>query len=146
MSRPERSTAAGRAYLDLQTVGQNVGSVHAGVATDVRVRAVVGPACGLGSPFPLRPQGRSVVGSLGNRRPTQDADLLALGISNDHATVIRYVNEIASIDLHDAGTFDPETTIARTIRDNDLYLGGSTLYGLLAGLCEDQAQTGRELR
>ena len=68
-------------------------------------------------------KGGVLLAALGNRRPTQDADPLALGISNDHATVIRYVNEVASIDLHDGGTFDPETTIARTIRDNDLYLG-----------------------
>ena len=53
-------------------------------------------------------KGGVLLAALGNRRPTQDADLLALGISNDHATVIRYVNEIASIDLHDGGTFDPE--------------------------------------
>jgi len=55
-----------------------------------------------------------LLAALGNRRPTQDADLLARGISNSHDIVIGYINEIACIDLHDGMTFDPTTTVAIT--------------------------------
>jgi len=55
-----------------------------------------------------------LLAALGNRRPTQDADLLARGISNSHDIVIGYINEIACIDLHGGMTFDPTTTVAIT--------------------------------
>jgi len=123
MSRPERSTAAGRAYLDLQRLARTSGRSMQVLLPMFASERWLARLAVSDHRFRFVLKGGVLLAALGNRRPTQDADLLALGISNDHATVIRYVNEIASIDLHDGGTFDPETTIARTIRDNDLYLG-----------------------
>ena len=123
MSRPERSTAAGRAYLDLQRLAKTSGrSMQVLLPMFAAERWLARLAVSdQRSRFVLK--GGVLLAALGSRRPTQDADLLARGISNDHATVIGHINEIASIDLHDGATFDPGTTIARTIRDNDLYLG-----------------------
>ena len=123
MSRPERSTAAGRAYLDLQRLARTSGRSMQVLLPMFASERWLARLAVSDHRFRFVLKGGVLLAALGNRRPTQDADLLALGISNDHATVIRYVNEIASIDLRDGGTFDPETTIARTIRDNDLYLG-----------------------
>ena len=61
-------------------------------------------------------KGGVLLAALGNRRPTQDADLLARGISNDHDTVIGYINEIASIDLHDGMAFDQPSTRRRQLQ------------------------------
>jgi hypothetical protein len=68
-------------------------------------------------------KGGVLLAALGNRRPTQDADLLALNIANDHDTVIGYTNDVALVELADGMGFDPSTTTAATTRDSDLYLG-----------------------
>jgi len=68
-------------------------------------------------------KGAILLAALGMRRTTRDADLLALNTANDHDTLIRYVNEIASIDLSDGMNFDLATTTATTIREGDQYLG-----------------------
>jgi len=68
-------------------------------------------------------KGGVLLAALGNRRPTQDADLLAMNIANDHDTVIGFINDIATIDLPDGMSFDPSTTAATTVRGGDVYLG-----------------------
>ena len=123
MNRPQRSTMAGRAYLDLQHLAKRTGrSMQALLPMFASERWLARLAA---SPHRTRfvLKGGVLLAALGNRRPTQDADLLALNIANDHDTVISYVNEIAAIDLPDGITFDPATTTATTIRENDLYLG-----------------------
>lgn len=123
MNRPQRSTTAGRAYLDLQHLARRTGrSMQALLPMFASERWLARLAA---SPHRTRfvLKGGVLLAALGNRRSTQDADLLALNIANDHDTVISYVSEIAVIELLDGITFDPATTTATAIRQNDLYLG-----------------------
>lgn len=122
MTRPQRSTPAGRAYLDLQRLARRSGrSMQALLPMFASERWLARLAA---SPHRFRfvLKGGVLLAALGNRRPTQDADLLALNIANDHDTVIGYVNDVALIELADGVSFDPSTTTATTIRESDLYL------------------------
>lgn len=123
MSRPQRSTPAGRAYLDLQHLARASGrSMQALLPMFASERWLARLATSTHqSRFVLK--GGVLLAALGRRRTTRDADLLALNTANDHDTVIRYVNEIATVDLSDGMTFAPATTTATTIRESDHYSG-----------------------
>lgn len=123
MTRPQRSTPAGRAYLDLQRLARSSGrSMQALLPMFASERWLARLAA---SPHRSRfvLKGGVLLAALGNRRPTQDADLLALDFANDHDTVIGYVNDVAVLELADGVSFDPSTTTATTIRESNLYLG-----------------------
>lgn len=123
MTRPQRSTPAGRAYLDLQRLARRSGrSMQALLPMFASERWLARLAA---SPHRSRfvLKGGVLLAALGNRRPTQDADLLALNIANDHDTIIGYVNDVALIGLADGVSFDPSTTTATTIRESEAYLG-----------------------
>jgi hypothetical protein len=123
MTRLQRSTPAGQAYLDLQRLARRSGrSIQALLPMFASERWLARLAA---SPHRSRfvLKGGVLLAALGNRRPTQDADLLALNIANDHDTVIGYTNDVALVELADGMGFDPSTTTAATTRDTDLYLG-----------------------
>lgn len=90
-------------------------------------------------------KGGVLLAALGNRRPTQDADLLALHIANDHDTVLGYVNDVALIELADGVSFDPSTTTATTIRERGAPRG-APVDGLRPGHRQNQTQTQHQLR
>ena len=123
MSIQRRDTPAGRAYLDLQKLARASGrTMQALLSMYVSERWLARLAVSdHRSRFVLK--GGVLLAALGQRRPTQDADLLALRTSNDHDIVISYVNEIATIALDDGISFDTATTKAATIREGDLYVG-----------------------
>jgi hypothetical protein len=105
MTRPQRSTPAGRAYLDLQHLSRRSGrSMQALLPMFASERGLARLAA---SPHQSRfvLKGGVLLAALGNRRPTQDADLLALNIANDHDTVIDYVNDVANVELADGVSF-----------------------------------------
>jgi hypothetical protein len=67
------------------------------------------------------------------RRPTRDVDLAAVDLANDVDDIWAVVNKILAIARDDGLEFDPTTTTAATIRDDDLY--GSvrtTVHGSLS--------------
>lgn len=125
MNRPTKDTAAGRAYLDLQN----------------RTRRDRRPTQELLTLYVLerwlarlaesRHAGKFVLkcgvllAVFEARRPTVDADLLAMNLPNDEASVVARVIEVAEsvIDPDDGVRFLTVTTIARTIRDDDMYSG-----------------------
>jgi hypothetical protein len=58
-----------------------------------------------------------LLAAFGSRRPTADADALALGLSNDEATVVDRVGQIARQPMPDDGVeFHTETVTSRIIR------------------------------
>lgn len=69
-------------------------------------------------------KGGMLLASLGNRRPTVDADALARNLAADEEAVAARVVEIAgTIGLDDGVEFLPETTTTAVIRDEGLYTG-----------------------
>jgi predicted nucleotidyltransferase component of viral defense system len=60
---------------------------------------------------------------LGVRRPTRDADVLALNIRGDEETLLAVVREIAGIPADDGVTFDTSQARAMTIREHAAYPG-----------------------
>jgi len=123
MNKPEHSDPGGKAYLDLQAEGRrSQRTMQALMPMWISERWLARLS---GSPlrhtFILK--GGVLLAALGNRRPTQDADLLAVAISNDAAEVIALINEVAALELNDGAAFLTRTTTAATIREGDLYTG-----------------------
>ena len=126
MSRPTRDNAAGRAYLDLQNRARREGRGTQELLTMYVVerwlaRLSVSPWAG---DFILK--GGILLAAFGNRRPTQDADALALNIPADRDAVAARITEIAALpspDADDGVRFLTDTTKTSIIRDDALYSG-----------------------
>lgn len=125
MSRPNRSDAAGRAYLDLQNLARKTGRGTQELLVLYALerflaRLAAGPYAGT---FVLK--GGMLLAALNARRATVDADLLATQLANDEATVLARVRDIASttLEIDDGVRYDIETGRARSTRDSDHYTG-----------------------
>jgi hypothetical protein len=57
------------------------------------------------------------------RRPTRDADLLALELDNDRSVVEGEISSIAAIDIPDGLVLDGSSIVSQVIRDEDQYSG-----------------------
>jgi hypothetical protein len=69
-------------------------------------------------------KGGMLLAAFDARRPTADADALGRDITNDEATIVARVVEIARQPVAEDGVeFRTETVSARTIRDESLYSG-----------------------
>lgn len=66
-------------------------------------------------------KGGMLLATMGVRRPTRDADVLALGLPNDQQAMNRIVAEIAAIDLDDGVVFDGTAISATEIREDAEY-------------------------
>jgi hypothetical protein len=124
MSRPTRDTPAGRAYLDLQ----NRARAEARGTQELLILYVVERWLARLSASPYADQfvlkGGMLLAAFDARRPTADADTLARNFSNDQATVVARVVEIANQRVSEDGVdFRTETVTSRMIRDEDLYAG-----------------------
>ena len=125
MNRPTKATPAGLAYLDLQNrARRDKRSTQELLTLYVLERwlARLAESRHAGK-FVLK--GGVLLAVFEARRPTVDADLLARNLPNDEASVVARVTEIAElvIDPDDGVRFLTGTTVARTIRDDDLYSG-----------------------
>ena len=120
-----KDTPAGRAYLDLQNrARRDKRSTQELLTLYVLERWLARLAESRhASEFVLK--GGVLLAVFEARRPTADADLLARNISNDEASVVARVIEIAEgvQDPDDGVRFLTGTAVARTIRDDDLYSG-----------------------
>lgn len=125
MNRPTKATPSGLAYLDLQNrARRDKRSTQELLTLYVLERwlARLAESRHAGE-FVL--EGGVLLAVFEARRPTVDADLLARNLPNDEASVVARVIEIADlvIDPDDGVRFLTATTVARTIRDDDLYSG-----------------------
>lgn len=125
MNRPTKATPAGLAYLDLQNRARRDRRPTQELLTLYvleRWLARLAESRHAGK-FVLK--GGVLLAVFEARRPTVDADLLARNLPNDEASVVARVMEIAElvIDPDDGVRFLTGTTVARTIRDDDLYSG-----------------------
>lgn len=123
--RVTKETAAGRAYLELQNQArrekrptQELFTLY--VLERWLARLAISPWAGS---FVLK--GGVLLAVFEARRPTADADLLALSLSNDVPAVLARVTEVASVvpEADDGVAFLTDTVAAQVIRDDDLYAG-----------------------
>lgn len=124
MTRVNRQTPAGRAYLDLQNRARREGRGTQELLTLYVVERWLArlSASRYASQFVLK--GGMLLATYGARRPTADADALARDIANDEATIVACVAEIARLPgAEDGVEFRTVTATARTIRDEALYAG-----------------------
>jgi Nucleotidyl transferase AbiEii toxin, Type IV TA system len=124
MSRPTRSTEAGRAYLDLQRRARAEGRPTQELLTLYVVerwlaRLALSPYA---EQFVLK--GGILLAAFDARRPTADVDALARNFANDEATVVARIVAIAEQSILDDGVeYRTQTVTSRVIRDEDLYSG-----------------------
>jgi Nucleotidyl transferase AbiEii toxin, Type IV TA system len=123
LTAPSRSTAAGRAYLDLQRKARSdrrpVDELLQLYVLEAFLTRLAGGR--LGEQFILK--GGVLLAAFGERRPTRDIDLQAHSLDKDVETVRAAICEIASRSLDDGVVFEVETATAEVIRDDDAYSG-----------------------
>jgi hypothetical protein len=68
-------------------------------------------------------KGGVLLAAFGARRPTRDADLLALELDSDRAIIQAKIASIARIDLPDGLVLDADSVASEVIRDGDEYSG-----------------------
>jgi hypothetical protein len=124
MTPVSRATPAGRAYLDLQNRARREGRGTQEYLTAYVVERWLArlSRSSYASQFVLK--GGVLLAAFGQRRPTVDADALAIGIANDAEEVAARVAEIAAIeDPEDGVEYLAGSVATRVIRDHALYHG-----------------------
>ena len=132
-SRPDRSTTAGAAYLDLRRLAQTQGR-----PTDVLLQlyALEGFLVRLthtthAGGFVLK--GGVLLAAYGDRRPTRDLDFAASGLDADAADVDPIIREVLAVDLDDGLIFDRGQIDIDAIREGQFYPGiRATIRGALS--------------
>lgn len=125
MTRPTRSTPAGRAYLDLQ----NRARAERRGTQELLIGYVVERWLARLSRSPYAEsfvvKGGTLLAAFDARRPTIDLDSLARQMANDEATVVARVVEIANLPVadDDGVEFRTDTVTSRIIRDEAMYSG-----------------------
>ncbi|HMG40036.1 MAG TPA: nucleotidyl transferase AbiEii/AbiGii toxin family protein [Acidimicrobiales bacterium] len=123
MSRPTRTTAAGRAYLDLQARARS----ERRPTDELLVLYVLERFLYRLSRSPHRSRlvlkGGMLLAAFEERRPTRDVDLLAREVSNDLETVARLVHDVLLVGADDGVEFRPDRLAMDVIRDGDVYPG-----------------------
>ncbi|WP_319457341.1 MULTISPECIES: nucleotidyl transferase AbiEii/AbiGii toxin family protein [unclassified Mycobacterium] len=125
MSPVSRSSAGGRAFLELQkrakASGRNTqelldlytleGFLARLAISDVRDRFVL--------------KGGVLLAAFGNRRPTRDVDLAGQSISSEPASVLAMITTVVDVEPPDDDgiTFRSESATSEVIRDEDEYSG-----------------------
>lgn len=122
-SRPNRSTVAGRTYLDLQNLARRQGR-----PTDelLQLYALEGFLDRLAqSPHADRLvlKGGVLLAAYDARRPTRDIDIAATELRASPEDVLQLVRKIAAVDIEDGIIYDADTATAGVIRDTDAYPG-----------------------
>jgi hypothetical protein len=123
VSRPSRSTVAGRAYLALQ---RRARSDHRPTDELLQLHALEGFLDRVSRSRHAQHlvlKGGLLLAAFGDRRPTRDIDLQAEAISGEIETVRSIVLEIAAIPDDDGLEFDGGNSVAHPIRDTEPYAG-----------------------
>jgi hypothetical protein len=121
--RPTRATVEGRAYLDLQNLARSqhrpTDEFHQLYALEGFLARLV--ASSHADKFVLK--GGVLLAAYDSRRPTRDIDLQTNAIAGEAEQVLRFVREIAAIELEDGLVFHTDAASAESIRDEDEYSG-----------------------
>jgi hypothetical protein len=131
--RPTHASLAGDRYLALRALARAAGRPTAEL---LQLYALEGFLARLSrSPYldRLVLKGSVLLAAFEARRPTRDVDLLAVRTPNEVSAVRDIVAAVASEPVEDGIAFDPASTTAETIREDDAYPGlRVTLHATLA--------------
>jgi len=123
MSRVQRDSVAGRAYLDVQNLARRTRRptaelLHAYALEGFLDRLARSPEAG-----GLVLKGGVLLAAFAARRPTRDIDLAARDLPGEVADVMALVRRIAAVEVDDGLVFDSTAASASSIRDEDQYAG-----------------------
>jgi predicted nucleotidyltransferase component of viral defense system len=123
MSRPTRSTVAGRSYLALQRLAR-----RSGEATDeLLTRFVLERFLYRVARSPYRDRlilkGGMLLEVFDVRRPTRDIDFLGRSIANDTERISALVRDVAAVEVDDGVVFLVDRLSAEMIREDAVYGG-----------------------
>lgn len=123
MSRVQRDSVAGRAYLDVQNLARRTRRptaelLHAYALEGFLDRLTRSPEAG-----GLVLKGGVLLAAFAARRPTRDIDLAARDLPGEVDDALAMVRRIAAVEADDGLVFDPEAATATSIRDEDQYAG-----------------------
>lgn len=123
MTRPSHGTPGGHAYLQLQRLARASGrGTQSLLVWYVHERFLFRASM---SPHRERLilKGGMLLAALGQRRATQDIDVLARDVEVEHAVVAQLVADIARVEVDDGVRYDIDQLRTEDIREDELYGG-----------------------
>jgi hypothetical protein len=123
VSRVQRDSVSGRAYLDVQNLARRTKRptaelLHAYALEGFLARLTCSPEAGS-----LVLKGGVLLAAFAARRPTRDIDLAVRDLPGEVDDVLALVRRIAAVAVDDGLVFAPEAASASSIRDEDQYAG-----------------------
>jgi len=122
-TRPTRTTKAGQIYLDLQNLARRTQRPTDELHQLYALEGFLARLAGSDYSDRLVLKGGVLLAAYDTRRPTRDVDLLAQRTDNNTEVLLTVVRAIALVQLDDGITFDADSAVAETIRDEDSYSG-----------------------
>jgi len=123
MTRPTRETQEGRIYLLLRALARKQKRTTAEILQLYALERFVARLAASPDRERFVLKGGLLMAAFGERRPTRDVDLLALGVDNDLELIRDHIFQIASYPLDDGIQIDAESVRARVIREGAHYSG-----------------------
>lgn len=121
VSRPQRDTTAGRAYLDLQARARRDGRPTDELLQLYVLERFLYRLSESAYRDKLVLKGGMLLAVFDRRRPTRDIDLLARYTSNDIDTIASIIRSVGEIVVDDGVVFDAPQLTTRIIREQDRY-------------------------
>jgi len=121
--KPDRSTTAGAAYLDLRKLAAATNRPTDELQQLYALEAFLDRLTRSTHSDTFILKGGALLAAYTERRPTRDVDLAADQRQADGETIRAVVNEILAVTIDDGLTFDLDKTAVETIRDHADYPG-----------------------
>lgn len=118
-----RSQSGGEQYLALQSIARATGQGFEQLAVLYALEGFLRRLAASDDRDAFVLKGGVLLAAFDARRPTRDADLLALDLDNDRANVEAKIGSIASIDVADGLALDVASVTSEVIRNEDEYSG-----------------------
>ena len=118
-----RSQQGGEQYLALQSLARKTGQGFEQLAILYALEGFLRRLAASTDRDHFVLKGGVLLAAFDARRPTRDADLLALQLANEQAVIEGTIERIAAAPLSDGLTFEPGSIASQVIRDEDEYSG-----------------------
>ncbi len=119
----DRTQRGGEQYLALQALARATGQVFDQMAMLYGLEGFLRRLAASDDREAFVLKGGVLLAAYDARRPTRDADLLALELDNDRSVIEARISSIAAIDMPDGLVLDGSSIVSQVIRDEDQYSG-----------------------